>query len=96
VHDYTGHECKDIERRIFGVGLVLTEYDKGQVCVHTVQDPGGKGRVVSDGHRVQPLIANGSSELPCTAALLLQPSIPTEAVVCAAQQHQQGYQSKHI
>jgi len=78
------------------VGSVLTECDKGQVCVHTIQDPGGKGRVVSDSHRVQPLVADGSSELPCTAVLLLQSSIPTEAIVCAAHQQQQGHQSKHI
>lgn len=52
--------------------------------------------MVSDSHRVQPLIAHGSSELPSTAVLLLQPSIPTEAVVCAAHQHEQGHQSKHI
>lgn len=73
--------------------MFLTGYDR---LVATIQDPGDKGRVVSDSHRVQPFIANGSSELPCTAVLLLQPSIPTEAIICAAHQHQQGRQSKHI
>lgn len=40
--------------------------------------------MVPDGHRVQPFVAHGCPELPSTAVLLLQPSIPTEAVVGAA------------
>ena len=40
--------------------------------------------MVPDGHRVQPFVAHGCSELPSTAILLLQPSIPAEAVVGAA------------
>ena len=43
--------------------------------------------MIPDGHRVQPLIAHGCSELASTAVLLLQPSIPTKAVVCTTGQH---------
>lgn len=57
----------------------------------TIQDPGSKGWVVPDGHRVQPFVADGSSELPCAAILLVQPSVPTETVVCAAQEDGQRF-----
>lgn len=40
--------------------------------------------MVPDGDRVQPLVAHGCPELPSTPVLLLQSSIPTEAVVGAA------------
>lgn len=52
----------------------------------TIQDPGSKGRVVPDSHRVQPFVADSGPELPSAAILLVQPSIPTETVVCAAQE----------
>jgi len=53
----------------------------------TVENPGGECRVVPDSYWMQPFVAYSSPKLPCATVLLLQPSIATEAVICAVCQH---------